>query len=180
MITILYQYVLIQFSHYLMPETTQITPCVQYLSLQCQYQYRYWPILRGQCIGICSVSIGIGTDQYSGDGVLVSVVLAREVVSVQSQCKSWPGGIYTFMYQYLLRRRFVHFLNHFRYSATSLPQTELRKTYVREDPEVLLDMYACTNQCSLQDKDSLTYYSLNLQKPSDLKLHHKHTTGKVS
>ena len=29
-------------------------------------------------------------------------------------------------------------------------------------PEVLLDMYACTNQCSLQDKDSLTYYSLNL------------------
>jgi len=47
-------------------------------------------------------------------------------------------------------------------------------------PEVLLDVYACTNQCSLQDKDSLTYYSLNLKKPSDLKLHHKHTTGKVS
>ena len=47
-------------------------------------------------------------------------------------------------------------------------------------PEVHLDMYARTNQCSLQDKDSLTYYSLNLKEPFDLKLHHKHTTRKVS
>jgi len=68
-------------------------------------------------------------------------------------------------------------------SATNRAPEDLSETLdpdLREDPEVLLDMYACTNQCSLQDKGSLTYYSLNLKKPFDLKLHHKHTTGKVS
>jgi len=62
-------------------------------------------------------------------------------------------------------------------SATNRALEDLSETLdpdLSEDPEVLLDMYACTNQCSLQDKGSLTYYSLNLKKPFHLKLHHKH------